>query len=180
MAKAGANYMNSQLIRMEAIANGYAEGIALDANGCVSEGSGENIFIVRDGSIYTPPLASSVLPGITRATIITLCEDLGIPVREEMIRAKCFTSQTSSFSPAPPPKSRRCVPSTASPSAPADAGPSPSACKRNFSPFSPAPSPTGTTGSRPLPRQSPPRANTAPHAALGNPAHMVYFPRAST
>ena len=85
MAKAGANYMNSQLIRMEAIANGYAEGIALDANGCVSEGSGENIFIVRDGSIYTPPLASSVLPGITRATIITLCEDLGIPMREEMI-----------------------------------------------------------------------------------------------
>ncbi len=85
MAKAGANYMNSQLIRMEAIANGYAEGIALDANGYVSEGSGENIFIVRDGAIYTPPLASSVLPGITRGTIMTLCEDLGIPMREEMI-----------------------------------------------------------------------------------------------
>jgi len=77
--------MNSQLIRMEAIANGYAEGIALDANGYVSEGSGENIFIVRDGAIYTPPLASSVLPGITRGTIMTLCEDLGIPMREEMI-----------------------------------------------------------------------------------------------
>jgi branched-chain amino acid aminotransferase len=85
MAKAGANYMNSQLIRMEAIANGYAEGIALDANGYVSEGSGENIFIVRDGAIYTPPLASSVLPGITRGTIMKLCEDLGIPMREEMI-----------------------------------------------------------------------------------------------
>ncbi len=85
MAKAGANYMNSQLIRMEAMANGYAEGIALDTNGYVSEGSGENIFIVRDGAILTPPLAASVLPGITRGTIVTLCQDLGIPVREEMI-----------------------------------------------------------------------------------------------
>jgi branched-chain amino acid aminotransferase len=85
MAKAGANYMNSQLIRMEALANGYAEGIALDTNGYVSEGSGENIFVVRDGAIHTPPLASSVLPGITRSSVMTLCEDLGIPVREEMI-----------------------------------------------------------------------------------------------
>jgi len=85
MAKAGANYMNSQLIRMEAMANGYAEGIALDSHGYVSEGSGENIFIVRDGVIYTPPLASSVLPGITRSSIMALCEDLGISVREQMI-----------------------------------------------------------------------------------------------
>ena len=85
MAKAGANYMNSQLIRMEALANGYAEGIALDTNGYVSEGSGENIFVVRDGVVYTPPLASSVLPGITRSSIMTLCEDLGIRVSEQMI-----------------------------------------------------------------------------------------------
>ena len=68
MAKAGANYMNSQLIRMEAVANGYAEGIALDANGYVSEGSGEKSSSCRDGVVYTPPLASSVLPGITRDT----------------------------------------------------------------------------------------------------------------
>jgi branched-chain amino acid aminotransferase len=85
MAKAGANYMNSQLIRMEAAANGYAEGIALDVNGYVSEGSGENIFLVQDGIMYTPPLASSVLPGITRNSILALCEDLRIPVREQMI-----------------------------------------------------------------------------------------------
>jgi len=85
MAKAGANYMNSQLIRMEAEANGYAEGIALDTNGYVSEGSGENIFIVQDGIVYTPPFASSVLPGITRGSIMALCEDLHIPLREQMI-----------------------------------------------------------------------------------------------
>jgi branched-chain amino acid aminotransferase len=85
MAKAGANYMNSQLIRMEALANGYAEGIALDTNGYVSEGSGENIFVVRDGAVHTPPLASSVLPGITRSSVMTLCEDLGIAIREQMI-----------------------------------------------------------------------------------------------
>ena len=85
IAKAGANYMNSQLIRMEALANGYAEGIALDTSGYVSEGSGENIFVVRDGAVHTPPLASSVLPGITRSSVITLCEDLGISIREQMI-----------------------------------------------------------------------------------------------
>jgi branched-chain amino acid aminotransferase len=85
IAKAGANYMNSQLIRMEALANGYAEGIALDTNGYVSEGSGENIFVIRDGVVYTPPLASSVLPGITRSSIITLCNDLGIGIQEQMI-----------------------------------------------------------------------------------------------
>jgi branched-chain amino acid aminotransferase len=85
MAKAGANYMNSQLIRMEAAVNGYAEGIALDVNGNVSEGSGENIFLVQDGVVSTPPLASSVLPGITRNSIMSLCEDLHIPVREQMI-----------------------------------------------------------------------------------------------
>jgi branched-chain amino acid aminotransferase len=85
MAKAAANYMNSQLIRMEAMINGYVEGIALDASGHVAEGSGENIFVVRDGAVWTPPLASCVLPGITRDTIIRLCGEMGIPVAEQMI-----------------------------------------------------------------------------------------------
>jgi branched-chain amino acid aminotransferase len=85
MAKAAANYMNSQLIKMEAKINGYAEGIALDANGHVSEGSGENIFVLMNGVLSTPPLANSSLPGITRNTVITLCHDLGIPVAEQVI-----------------------------------------------------------------------------------------------
>ena len=85
MAKSAANYMNSQLIRMEARANGYVEGIALDTNGYVSEGSGENIFLVHDGTVITPPLANSALPGITRHTVITICRDLGIPVVEQII-----------------------------------------------------------------------------------------------
>src|ERR1700745_3500458 len=70
LAKAGANYMNSQLIKMEAITNGYAEGIGLDTNGCVSEGSGENVFIVRNGVLQTAPLGNSVLPGITRDSVL--------------------------------------------------------------------------------------------------------------
>ena len=85
MAKSAANYMNSQLIKMEAIINGYVEGIALDDRGLVSEGSGENIFIVRAGTVITPPLASSVLPGITRDSVITLCRDLEIPFQERSI-----------------------------------------------------------------------------------------------
>jgi len=85
MAKAAANYMNSQLIKMEAKTNGYAEGIALDVNGHVSEGSGENIFVVTNGTVITPPLANSSLPGITRNTIMTLCRDFGIPVAEQVI-----------------------------------------------------------------------------------------------
>lgn len=85
LAKAGANYMNSQLIRMEAAVNGYAEGIALDSSGFVSEGSGENLFVVRDGKIITPPLGASVLPGITRDTVLTIANDLGIPVVESLI-----------------------------------------------------------------------------------------------
>ena len=85
LAKAGANYMNSQLIRMEAAANGYSEGIALDEAGYVSEGSGENIFIVRDGKILTPPLGASVLPGITRDSIVKIAGQLGIPVVETII-----------------------------------------------------------------------------------------------
>ena len=85
LAKAGANYMNSQLIKMEALANGYSEGIALDSNGYVSEGSGENIFVVRDGRIYTPPLGASVLPGITRDAVLQLARELDIPVLETII-----------------------------------------------------------------------------------------------
>ena len=85
MAKSAANYMNSQLIRMEAITNGYVEGIALDTNGTVSEGSGENIFLVLDGKLVTPPLSESILPGITRNTVVQLAKDLDIPVQEMVI-----------------------------------------------------------------------------------------------
>jgi branched-chain amino acid aminotransferase len=85
LAKAGANYMNSQLIRMEAEINGYSEGIALDTNGYLSEGSGENLFIVRGGTIYTTPLANSVLNGITRNSVITIAKELGMPVVEQAI-----------------------------------------------------------------------------------------------
>ncbi len=85
LSKAGANYMNSQLIRMEAHINGYAEGIALDEAGYVSEGSGENLFVVRDGKVLTPPLGASVLPGITRDTIVKVAGQLGIPVVETIV-----------------------------------------------------------------------------------------------
>ncbi len=85
LAKAGANYMNSQLIRMEADVNGYAEGIGLDVNGYLSEGSGENLFLVRNGVLYTPPLANSALAGITRDSILTLARHMGIPVVEQSL-----------------------------------------------------------------------------------------------
>ena len=85
IAKSGANYMNSQLIKMEAIINGYVEGIALDTNGYVSEGSGENVFIVRNGTLQTAPLGNSVLPGITRDSVMQIARDLSIPVVEQVI-----------------------------------------------------------------------------------------------
>jgi branched-chain amino acid aminotransferase len=85
MSKAAANYMNSQLIRMEATFNGYAEGIALDTHGHVSEGSGMNIFLAHEGTVFTPPLATSILPGITRDAVTKLAADLGIPVKESVI-----------------------------------------------------------------------------------------------
>ena len=85
LAKSSANYANSQLIKMEAIADGYSEGIALDSFGNLSEGSGQNLFIVRDNTLYTPPLAASVLPGITRSSVVTIARDLGFDVREEML-----------------------------------------------------------------------------------------------
>ena len=85
LAKTSANYANSQLIKMEAITEGYSEGIALDTFGYLSEGSGQNLFVVREGIIYTPPLTASILPGITRASVLTLARELGFRVREEML-----------------------------------------------------------------------------------------------
>ena len=85
LAKSSANYANSGLIKMEAIADGYAEGIALDSSGYISEGSGENVFLIRNNTIYTPPVSAAILPGITRDSVITLAHDMGYTVREEML-----------------------------------------------------------------------------------------------
>jgi branched-chain amino acid aminotransferase len=85
MAKAGGNYLSSQLIVMEAQRHGYVEGIALDSTGNLSEGSAENLFVIRGGTIFTPPLSASLLPGVTRDTVITLAHDLGYEVREQVI-----------------------------------------------------------------------------------------------
>jgi branched-chain amino acid aminotransferase len=82
MSKAGGNYLNSQLIKLEAIAGGYAEGIALDFFGNVSEGSGENIFLVRDRTVFTPPISASLLPGVTRSAVMTIVRDMGYPLIE--------------------------------------------------------------------------------------------------
>jgi branched-chain amino acid aminotransferase len=99
MAKSGANYMNSQLIKMEALLNGFAEGIALDDRGYVSEGSGENIFLVTDDIVLTPPLSSSILPGITRDSVIKICQELGITVKERTIqRAALYVADELFFS----------------------------------------------------------------------------------
>lgn len=86
MAKAGANYMNSQLIKMEALLAGFSEGIALDDRGYVSEGSGENIFLVNGGRLITPPLGASILPGITRDSVIQIAREMGIEVVETQIQ----------------------------------------------------------------------------------------------
>jgi len=85
MAKLGGQYINSQLIAMEAHDRGFAEAIVLNVAGYVSEGSGENIFLVRDGMLYTPPLATSILAGVTRMCVIELARDLGYEVREQTI-----------------------------------------------------------------------------------------------
>jgi len=85
MAKSAGNYMNSQLIKVEAVKGGFAEGIALDSQGHVSEGSGENLFVVSKGRLITPPLVSSVLPGITRDCVLTLARRLGIPIEEKAL-----------------------------------------------------------------------------------------------
>lgn len=86
MAKAGANYMNSQLIKMEALLAGYSEGIALDDRGFVSEGSGENLFLINNGTLLTPPLGASILPGITRDSVVKIARDMGIEVVETTIQ----------------------------------------------------------------------------------------------
>jgi len=85
LAKSVSNYANSQLIKMEALVEGYSEAIALDHNGFLSEGSGQNLFLVRDGALYTPPTASSVLGGITRDSVMTIARDLGFEVREQVL-----------------------------------------------------------------------------------------------
>ncbi len=85
MAKAGGNYLNSQLVNMEARDRGFVEGIALGPSGLISEGSGENLFVVWRGKVLTPPLAASILPGITRDTVITLLREMGFTVEEQMI-----------------------------------------------------------------------------------------------
>ena len=85
LAKTSANYANSSLIKMEAVAEGYSEGIALDTFGYLSEGSGQNLFVVRNNVIYTPPVTASILPGITRDSVMTIARDLGFTVREEML-----------------------------------------------------------------------------------------------
>ncbi|HVD94377.1 MAG TPA: branched-chain amino acid transaminase [Vicinamibacterales bacterium] len=85
LAKTSANYANSSLIKMDAMSDGYSEGIALDTFGYLSEGSGQNLFLVRNNTIYTPPVTASILPGITRDSVITLARGLGFDVREEML-----------------------------------------------------------------------------------------------
>ena len=99
LAKAGSNYMNSQLAKIEATTNGYKESIMLNYEGTVGAGTGENIFFVEDGELYTPDIGSSVLKGITRNTIITIAEDLGYKVREETIpRERLYTADEVFFS----------------------------------------------------------------------------------
>lgn len=85
LAKAGGNYLSSQLIKMEAVANGFAEGIAVGTNGLISEGSGQNLFLVRNSTLITPAVDGSLLPGITRDCVIQLAGDLAIPVREAAV-----------------------------------------------------------------------------------------------
>jgi branched-chain amino acid aminotransferase len=114
MAKAGANYMNSQLIKMEAILGGFSEGIALDDRGYVSEGSGENIFLVNNGKLITPPLGASILPGITRDSVLQIAREMGIEVIERRSNALPYISPTNCSSPELRLRSHRSVPSTAS------------------------------------------------------------------
>ena len=98
MAKSAANYMNSQLIKVDAVKGGFVEGIALDSQGFVSEGSGENIFLVSQGRLITPPLVSAILPGITRDTVLTLARRLDIPVEEKAVpREKLYLADEVFF-----------------------------------------------------------------------------------
>ena len=98
IAKSGGNYLNSQLIKLEALAAGYVEGVALDSFGNVSEGSGENIFLVREKTLFTPPISAAILPGVTRSTVIALAREMGYPVVEMNIpREMLFTVEEVFF-----------------------------------------------------------------------------------
>jgi len=98
LAKAGGNYLNSQLAKAEAQRGGYVEAILLDAFGYVSEGSGENLFLVRGATLFTPPPASSILCGITRDSVITIARDLGYEVREQVLpREALYTADELFF-----------------------------------------------------------------------------------
>ena len=85
IGKASANYMNSALVKMEALLNGCAEGIALDIFGYVSEGSAENLFLIKDGTLHTPQIGASILPGVTRDSVIRIAKDLGYSVKEQFV-----------------------------------------------------------------------------------------------
>jgi branched-chain amino acid aminotransferase len=99
MSKAGGNYLNSQFIAMEAADLGFQEGIALDVNGLVSEGSGENIFVVYRGALYTPPVGASILLGVTRECVLTLARELGFELREQNIpREMLYVADEAFFS----------------------------------------------------------------------------------
>jgi branched-chain amino acid aminotransferase len=85
LAKAGGNYINSQLVKMEAVLDGYDEGIVLDSSGYVSEGSGENLFVIKDGGVFTPPSSAAILPGITRHSVIQIARELGYEVVKKQV-----------------------------------------------------------------------------------------------
>ena len=97
VAKAGGNYLNSQLIKMEAVKAGFTEGIALDVFGYISEGSGENIFIVKNKDIYTPPFTSSILPGITRSSVMALLREAGHRIIEAPVAREILTISDEVF-----------------------------------------------------------------------------------
>ncbi len=98
MGKIGGQYVISQLMAMEAADHGFVEGVALDAQGFISEGSGENVFVIRDGTAYTPPLSGAILPGVTRGVAITLLREMGIAVREEpMLRELLYVADEVFF-----------------------------------------------------------------------------------
>lgn len=143
-AKASGYYINSILANQEATGLGYDEALLLDTDGYVSEGSGENVFIVRNGVIYTPDLASC-LDGITRDATLTIARDLGIEVREKRITRDEMYCADEAFSPARPPKSRRSANWTTASLAKAVVARSPNACRTRSSP--PSAAPTKNTGS---------------------------------
>lgn len=98
MAKIGGQYVNSSFVAMEATDGGFVEGIALDIDGNISEGSGENVFLIKEGVVYTPPLSSAILPGVTRMVVMTLCRDLGYPIEEQaMPREFLYTADEAFF-----------------------------------------------------------------------------------